>query len=225
MNLKAVEQRTGFLLANPSQFSKTNYEIETEVLTYQEVMTLKYDVEFIRLNEHVQKIASSFFDHQLVTKVGICSAAGGWSSLGIGAIAKGASIPITSALTKQILSVAAKSFGIAGASGLVVAFAINSILQKSETDLEHYERDAILVALQMDQVLQSRRSDFHEVETRCQRLALIHHLQLTDQQQLTIDKQGREIADLKRAQQSIEGQQRDLEEIKKQLRLLNPDFQ
>lgn len=222
MNLDAVQQRTGFLLANPSQFSKTAYEIETEVLNYHEVMSLKRDVELIRVTNLVQKSTSAIFDHELAAKVGICSAAGGWSSLGIGAIAKGASIPISSTLTKQILSIAAQSFGIAGASGLVIAIAVNYILQKSEVDLKDYERDASIVALQMDQVLQSRRSDFHEFETRCQRLALVRNLQLTDQQQLTIDQQGREIADLKRSQQSIEGQQRDLEDIKRQLQLLNP---
>lgn len=224
MNLDAVQQRTGFLLANPSQFSKTAYETETEVLNYHEVMSLKCDVELIRVTNLVQKSSSAFFDHELAAKVGICSAAGGWSSLGIGAIAKGASIPISSTLTKQILSIAAQSFGIAGASGLVIAIAVNYILQKSEVDLKDYERDASIVALQMDQVLQSRRSDFHEFETRCQRLALVRNLQLTDQQQLTIDQQGREIADLKRSQQSIEGQQRDLEDIKRQLQLLNPHF-
>lgn len=213
MTFAAVQERTGYWLANPSQFVMARYEIETLPLNYRELEELHDTIEVIRWRVWFPKLQEELEGTELPAKIGLAATAGGWGSLGVGAVSGGSSLLVKSELTKRILVVAAKCFGLTGVAGLVVAsYIINVVLEKSEQNLVTYKKDAKMVSLQMQHVVQKRQGEFHGCAIRATlQLAgaqerQIAHLQdqQQQQQQLLMDR-DQSIADLRADQdQKIE---------------------
>ncbi len=195
MKFQAIQERTSYLLANPQEFYKPRYDVEILPLNYPELGELMQGVETLRENEMLGKRFIDLKDTELPIKIGLCGAAGGAGSLGIGAAAGASSLLINSELTKRILVVVAKSFGVTGVAGIIVAgYVTHCILEKSQRELDNYERDAKFVAVQMIQSVQGRQIEI-------QGCAIGAHLQLTAQQELKIARQETKTAQIERQQQ------------------------
>ncbi len=125
---------------------------------YPKLGELKREVETLRENEMLGKRFIDLKETELPTKIGLCGTAGGAGSLGIGAAASASSLLVNSELTKRILVLMAKSFGVAVLAGFLIAgYLGNCILKKSEDELDTYKKDAKFEAMQMEQAMQERR--------------------------------------------------------------------
>lgn len=117
---------------------------------------------------------------ELPIKIGLYGAAGGSGSLSLGAVTGASSLLVNSELTKRILVVVAKSFGVTGVAGVIVAgYVSHCIIEKSQRALKDYERDAKFVAMQMIQSIQGRQIDI-------QGCSIGAHLQIKAQHQAQV---------------------------------------
>ncbi len=195
MKFQAIQERTSYYLANPQKFSKPRYDVEILPLNYPTLDVLKSGLDTFLRCRLLERSITDLNDNDLAVKIGLYGAAGGAGSTGIGVVTGASSLLINSELTKRILVVVAKSFGVAGvATILITSYVVNCILKKSEEEQEAYRKDAKFVAMQMEQSIQGRQIDI-------QGSAIGAHLQITAQHEAQIARQETKMARLERQQQ------------------------
>lgn len=77
MTFAAIQERTGYLLANPQKFLKPRYEVETAALNYKELEILHYTVESIRDVALLSKSIQELGDTELSAKISMAATAEG----------------------------------------------------------------------------------------------------------------------------------------------------